>query len=174
MKRFAILTAIGHDRVGIVDDLSTSILDFACNIEESRMALLGGEFVSILLISGTADDVQKLIDKLREVGTRLGLTLQLSNTEMPAVDSESRPYLLESVSLDTPGIVHAVTSVLRRHSVNIQDLETETTAAPWTGAPMFVMKARVVVPRSVSVKRLRAELDDLSMQNDLDIRLTAL
>ncbi len=44
MKAFAILTAIGSDRVGIVDDLTAAILERQCNVEESRMTVLGGEF----------------------------------------------------------------------------------------------------------------------------------
>jgi glycine cleavage system transcriptional repressor len=171
MKQHVILTAMGKDRVGIVDDLSAAILDTGCNIEESKMALLGGEFVSILLISGESERVGRLSGELPALGERVGLSIELRNTEPPRQNVESRPYLLESVSLDTPGIVHAVTSILRREHINIEDLETETTAAPWTGAPMFVMKARIAVPSGLSVRKLRAELDELSSSHDLDIRL---
>jgi glycine cleavage system transcriptional repressor len=169
MKQHAVLTAMGMDRVGIVDDLSQAILDRGCNIEESRMALLGGEFVSILLVSGDDRSVSRLVGELPTVGGSLGLSIELKSTALPQQTGRNRPYLLESVSLDTPGIVHAVTSILRRENINIEDLETETSAAPWTGAPMFLMRARVAVPPAVSVKKLRAELDELSAQHDLDI-----
>ena len=171
MKEHAVLTAMGKDRVGIVDDLSQAILERGCNIEESKMALLGGEFVSILLVSGAQADVGRLIGELPKLGESIGLAIELKGTEPPHPNAESRPYLLESISLDTPGIVHAVTRILRREGVNIEDLETETAAAPWTGAPMFVMKARIAVPAGLSARRLRAELDELSSEHDLDIRL---
>ncbi len=73
--------------------------------------------------------------------------------------------------MDTPGIVHAVTAVLRRHSINIQDLETETAPAPWTGAPMFQMSAHLVVGPSVSLSTLKKELAVLQQEHDLDIDL---
>jgi len=73
--------------------------------------------------------------------------------------------------LDTPGIVHAVTAVLRSHGVNIEDLETDTGAAPWTGAPMFRMKAHLVAGPGVSIPRLREELAKLQERHDLDISL---
>ncbi len=171
MKEHAILTAIGKDRVGIVDDLSEVILERGCNIEESKMALLGGEFVSILLVSGEQTDIGRLVDELPKLGASVGLSIELKSTEPPHPNAEGRPYMLESISLDTPGIVHAVTTILRREGINIEDLETETAAAPWTGAPMFVMKARIAVPAGLSVRKLRAELDELSSEHDLDIRL---
>ena len=84
---------------------------------------------------------------------------------------KGRPYLLEAVSLDTPGIVHAVTAILRSHGINIEDLETDTGCAPWTGAPMFRMKAHLVVGPTVSVARLKEELFHLQQEQDLDIAL---
>jgi len=172
MTHHAVLTALGHDRVGIVDDLSLAVLERTCNIEESRMALLGGEFVSILLVSGDASDVDRLIGELPALGNALDLHIELKGTEARQQSGMSRPYLIESISLDTPGIVHAVTSILRREAINIENLETETSAAPWTGAPMFLMRIRISIPPEVSVRRLRGELEELSSKHDLDIRLS--
>jgi len=75
------------------------------------------------------------------------------------------------VSLDTPGIVHAVTAILRGHGINIEDMETDTAAAPWTGAPMFRLKAHLVIGPSVSIAGLKAELSLLQEKHDLDITL---
>lgn len=82
-----------------------------------------------------------------------------------------RPYLLETVSLDTPGIVHTVTAALRKHGVNIESFETDTAPAPWTGAPMFRMRAHVVVGPSVEIGRLKDDLAHLEAGQDLDVRL---
>ena len=75
------------------------------------------------------------------------------------------------MSLDTPGIVHSVTAILRRHEVNIEDLSTETAAAPWTGAPMFRLTTHLVVGPAVSIGSLKAELAHLQQQMDVDIAL---
>ena len=96
--------------------------------------------------------------------------MSLKETASPQADPAARPYLLDTTSLDTPGIVHAVTTLLRKHRVNILDLETDTTPAPWTGAPMFHMRARLSVPGPVA--GLREELAELETQTNLDIRLT--
>jgi glycine cleavage system transcriptional repressor len=174
MKSHAILTAVGPDRVGIVDDLTILVLERRCNVEESRMAVLGGEFAVILLFSGDREDVEGLIRDMPGRGKSLGLQVALKETQPPATSPDSRPYLLESVSLDTPGIVHSITSLLRRHGVNIGDLETDTVPAPWTGAPMFVMKARLTLPAAVPIAGLREELEALETEQNLDIKLTAI
>jgi len=172
MKAHAILTAIGRDRVGIVDDLTTAILDKRCNIEESRMAVLGGEFAVMLLLSGDSGDIESLIKETPQMAELLDLHISMKETVAPKSDPNLRPYMIESVSLDTPGIVHSITSLLRRHGINIEDLETDTTAAPWTGAPMFVMRGRISVPPSVSLATLREEIETLEAEQNLDVKLT--
>jgi glycine cleavage system transcriptional repressor len=92
-------------------------------------------------------------------------------THEPRTEEKGRPYLLKAVSLDTPGIVRSVTAVLRRLEINIEDLETETAAAPWTGAPMFRLSAHLVLGPSLSVGRLKEELARLQREYDLDIVL---
>ena len=171
MKGFAILTAIGTDRVGIVDDLTTLILDKRCNIEESRMAVLGGEFTVMLLLSGSSPDIEALIETSEQIAGELDLHISMKPTVEPKAHPQMRPYLIESVSLDTPGIVHAITALLRRHRINIENMETDTTAAPWTGAPMFVMRGRISIPPEVSLATLREEIETLETEQNLDIKL---
>ena len=170
-RAYAVLTGIGTDRVGIVDDLSGAVADKGCNIEESKMAVLGGEFAVIMLISGPASSVESLCGSLPGKGEGMGLRIECRKTREPRISEQGRPYLLEAVSLDTPGIVHSVTAVLRAHAINIEDLETDTGAAPWTGAPMFRMKAHVIIGPAVSIARLREELARLQQEHDLDIVL---
>jgi glycine cleavage system transcriptional repressor len=170
-KAFFVLTAVGPDRVGIVDDLSGAVSSAECNIEESKMAVLGGEFAVIMLASGSAGAVDALARSLPGLGEKLSLHIECRMTSNPRPTEKGRPYLLEAVSLDTPGIVHAVTAVLRGHGINIEDLDADTAAAPWTGAPMFRLKAHLVIGATVSVARLKEELLHLQTEHDLDIIL---
>jgi len=168
---FVVLTAVGPDRVGIVDDISGAVSAAGCNIEESKMAVLGGEFAVIMLVSGQAASVDSITRSAPALGEKLGLRVGCHPTHEPRAQEKGRPYLLKAVSLDTPGIVHSVTAVLRRHEVNIEDMETETAAAPWTGAPMFRLTTHLVVGPSVSIASLKAELAHLQQQLDVDIVL---
>ncbi|TVQ26315.1 MAG: ACT domain-containing protein [Spirochaetaceae bacterium] len=169
MSALLVLSASGRDRVGIVDDLSAALLDLHANIEESRMALLGGEFAMILLVSCADEQTDALVDALPEIAERCGLDISVRPTHAPEVSGRGRPYRVECVSLDTPGIVHAVTALLRRRNVNIDDLETDTTGAPFTGAPMFRMRIVCEVPEDQNASQLRRDLDEIALAHDLDI-----
>ena len=170
-KAYVVLTAVGPDRVGIVDDIAGAVSAAGCNIEESKMAVLGGEFAVIMLVSGAPGSVDSLARSLPATGGKLSLHVECRPTREPRAGEQGRPYLLEAVSLDTPGIVHSVTAILRSHGINIEDLETDTAAAPWTGAPMFRLKAHLIVGPSTSIAGLKAELARLQQEHDLDISL---
>jgi len=168
---FAVFTAIGPDRVGIVDDVSGLVAGQGGNIEESKMAVLGGEFAAVMLVAMTQEKLAALGSSLPARQMELGLRLELKPTRKQETSKVGRPYLLETVSLDTSGIVHAVTAVIKAHGINIEELETSTQPAPWTGAPMFRMKATLIIGAQVSVARLKTDLAHLESDRDLDITL---
>ena len=57
MKQWFALSAIGRDRPGIVADLAELIYECDCNLEDSSMTMLGGEFAVLLLLSSQAQDI---------------------------------------------------------------------------------------------------------------------
>jgi predicted amino acid-binding ACT domain protein len=59
MRRWFAMSAIGRDRPGIVADLADLIYDCDCNLEDSRMTILGSEFAVLLLLSGQGDDLER-------------------------------------------------------------------------------------------------------------------
>ena len=168
---FAVLTAIGPDRVGIVDDLAGLVAARGGNLEESKMAILGGEFAAIMLVHLEPAQLEALASSLPGLEKTLGLRLELRKTRAPEPQRGGRPYVLESVSLDTPGIVHSITAILKAHGVNIEELETLTQPAPWTGAPMFHMRARIILGPQIVAAQLKAEFARLEAEKDLDISL---
>jgi len=171
-SEYLVISALGHDRVGLVDALAAKVTKANCNIEESKMAVLGGEFAVIMLISGPAGQIDVFKGQVAALSDELGLHLELRATQAPR-GGTGRPYLIESVSLDTPGILHSITTVLRQEGINIEDLETETCAAPWTGAPMFLMKIRISLPADKPVANLRQRIEKVALEQDLDIKIGA-
>jgi glycine cleavage system transcriptional repressor len=82
--------------------------------------------------------------------------------------------LLETISLDSPGIVQAVTGILNKHGINIEELETETEPAPWSGTPTFHMRAKVILRNEATVFLLKDDLNRLEAEKDLEISLNSL
>ena len=171
MKDLLVLTTSGADRVGIVDEFTARLLDFSCNIEESRMAALGGEFAMIMLVSGDAPAIDSLLAAVDAGPLIDGFTVAAKRTSVQSVPATGRPYRIESVSLDNPGIVHSLTTLLHKHNISVDGLETETVGAPFTGAPMFRIGMTVIVPDTVSIQSLRTELTEVASNQDLDLAL---
>ena len=164
-----IITAIGSDRIGLAESIADEVIKRECNIEESKMAVLGGEFAVILLISGEDTCIDELLSYKHKFANKLDMHVEMHKTKLSHSNHLGLPYIVESVSMDTPGIVYSLTSILSSYSINIEDLETSTSAAPWTGAPMFRMRARIIIPPKVQVSQLRIELNEVAMEKDLDI-----
>ena len=174
MKTFAVLAASGTDRVGVVGEFTARLLDYSCNIEESKMAVLCGEFAMILLVSGEESGLETLLNDIATAPIMDGLQVSGKRTSAHAATPGGRPYRIDCISLDTPGIVHAVAVLLRSRGINIDELETETSGAPFTGAPMFQVHMSVIVPPDVSIGQLRRELADIGEEHDLDISVRAI
>jgi len=168
MNDFMVLTAIGEDRPGIVDELSSILLDTNLNIEDSRMSVLGGEFAIILLISGSPDALKTIAQQQQNLEQTLNLSVLLKTTQKRPSESHQIPYSIKVVGMDNPGIVHRLTRFLSEHGINIEDLETENYPAPHTGTPMFAVYMTVNIPNELATSKLRDDFIELCDEQNLD------
>ena len=72
MLHYLVISALGKDRPGIVNQLSNILLDAGCNIVESRMAVLGGEFALMLLINGREETLGGIKERMADLESRHG------------------------------------------------------------------------------------------------------
>src|ERR1700730_3623690 len=154
-----VLTVIGDDKPGIVEQLSDQVLDAGANWEESRMARLGGKFAGVLRVTADAEGAERLTAGLA-VLEAAGLKFVSEGSSGEPTDF--RTIGLELVGNDRPGIVRDISRVLTRHGVNIEELETELTSAPMTGGDLFRARARLRMPPTLEVAALRAVLESLA------------
>jgi len=172
MNSNLVITALGSDKPGIVNELSKVVLDNGGKISESRMMVLSGEFAIILLITGTQQNISKINSRLDEIGKKLGLTVIAKETEQKVSDLKRLPYQVSVVSMDHPGIVHNISDFLSSHNLNIEEIETKTYPAAHTGTPMFSLDMIISIPADSSVRSLRDEFllfcDDLNLDATLE------
>ena len=76
----AILTAIGVDRAGLVDEVSQFIYDRGGNIEDSRMVNLRGQFVMVVLLGGDEATIGKLRHEQSKLAQLSGLQVEVRPT----------------------------------------------------------------------------------------------
>jgi len=171
MNKYLVISALGKDRPGIVNLLSHAILEAGCNIQDSRMTVLGGEFALMLLVSGPWNAVGKLESQTKALEKKLDLTLVAKITEPRGTKESMVPYVVDVVSMDHPGIVHGIAEFFSTREINIEDLSTWTYAAAHTGTPMFSMNMTISVPASVNIGRLRDEFTRFCDELNLDATL---
>ncbi|HEY5603179.1 MAG TPA: glycine cleavage system protein R [Gammaproteobacteria bacterium] len=160
MDNLLVITAVGNDRPGIVDKLSEAILECGCNINDSRMTVLGGEFALILLVSGKWNALAKLENQLPALGERLSLTITSKRTEEKAHPQNLLSYSVDVVSIDHPGIVYKIANFFSSRNINIRELNTTSYAAAHTGTPMFTMSMIINVPADIRIAALREDFLD--------------
>lgn len=155
MDHFLVLSAIGTDRPGIVDEIARVASEARCNIADSRMVVLGQEFALIMMLTGTWDAIAKLEAQLPGIETRKGLTITSKRTEQRQTQNAAMPYNVHVIALDNPGIVHEISNFFAVQGINIEAMDTSTYAAPHTGSPMFALSMTVNIPAQVHLATLR-------------------
>lgn len=173
-KNHLVISAIGKDRSGIIDELTKAVFDLGLNITDSRMTVLGGEFAILLLVDGQWNQLARLEDQVQELEQRLGLTIVTRRTEPRTASADLLPYMVEVVALDHPGIVHHLARFFSERGINIEDMTTTKYAAAHTGTPMFAVNMHVGIPSNIHISALRDEFMGFCDEMNLDAVLEPL
>ena len=163
-----VISALGKDRPGIVDQLAKAIYELDCNISDSRMTVLGGEFAILLLVEGPWNLLAKLEDQVPDLQERLALTITTKRTDERAAGDRLLPYMVDVVALDHPGIVYSLARFFSEKKINIEDMSTGSYAAAHTGTPMFSVRMSIGIPADIHIAALRDEFMDFCDSMNLD------
>jgi glycine cleavage system regulatory protein len=165
-----VLTVIGLDRPGHVDALSSVVASHGGNWLESRMCHLGGQFAGIVRVEVAGENEHALRQALKELGLG-GLQVTVTRDEVGASDLPRRTMVLDIVGNDRPGIVRQISHALAERGVNVEELHTECTSAPWTGEPLFEAKLRIHIPETCALTDLRRDLETITSDLMVDFTL---
>lgn len=166
-----IITAVGPDRPGLVGEVTADLHAMGGNILDTRMVNLRGQFALMILVEVPPDAADGLVRDMPGNVKRIGLTLSITPQSAPAARPTGLPYRLKTYSSDQPGIVARLTQMLRDNGVNIEELSAWQESAAFAGSPLFLTEMRLTVPPTVPLRKLRADLDFLSNELNLDADL---
>jgi glycine cleavage system transcriptional repressor len=170
-RSYRVLSLVGPDRPGIVDEVSQQISGEDCNIEDSRMAVLGGDFALMMLFSGESGAPERADERIRRWAVERGMLCASKSTTTPGRPTAAGKAAEIGVEMpDCPGIVARVTHFLAERGANVESLETEVRPAPFTGTPIFSMNVNIRAAGRIEMEKLRRALQDLA--NDEDIHIT--
>lgn len=170
MKSRVVMVLVGRDQPGLVHKLAELLKAVGANWLESRMSRLGGEFAGILRIEIPASRLEELELLVRQ---RLSgsLTVVMRPDQAQDLETEERRLgRLELTAHDRPGLIEAVSAVLAKYQVNVEQLDTTVEPAPMTSEQLFRASMVVRLPVPCSIRRLREELENTAQ--DLMVDLT--
>ena len=124
-----VITALGADRPGIVNTITRHVSSCGCNIEDSRLAMLGEEFTFIMLLSGSWNAITLIESTLPLKGAELDLLIVMKRTH-----ADVRPPLPTTIWIqvevaDSPHIIERFTDLFATHQMNIAELSSRTLPA---------------------------------------------
>jgi glycine cleavage system transcriptional repressor len=166
------LAAIGRDRPGIVAAVSKVLYEQGCNVEDSSMTLLRGNFAMMLVLAApdglTAD---ALAASLRPACGDLGLLFDV----LPVDDVATTPHpshILTVYGADRPGILYRITDALAATAVNITDLNSRLVGE--AASPVYAVMLELAVPDTTDVDGLEVVLRQLASDVGVDLTMRPL
>jgi len=172
MRKQLVLTASGRDRSGVLEELTKLIVRHEGNVESSRFQRLGGDFALLMFVTSPEQEIEKLREVLSELHfVKFDVQTRLSEASEPQEDTASTECAVTVLGADHLGIIHEVTGYLAEQGINVETMNTEITAAPMSGTPLFSMSAIVRVPAKLSMDDLREALDFIGNELSIDAQV---
>ena len=185
MQQRLIISALGDDHPGIVNEISGEVSKLKCNIEETQVNVFSGEFSILLDVSGKNDAIEKLILSLPELEKKLNLSITFKKGGTRQRIGNVMPYKVKITSMDDMGLVdggkssliHDISDFFANKSINIENMRTSTYPAPHTSTTLFSADLIISLPKSILISQLREELveycDKLNIDVSIEPRLEA-
>ncbi len=175
-ETFLVLSALGPDRPGLVAEVTEFLTERGANVEDSRMAVLGAEFGILVLVSGTPEQIAAVEQGAPALADKTGIGVIVRRTKSPEEHRRAAviPCVVTAEAIDQEGIVKSVARALAAVGVNIVSLETTAYEAPVTGSPLFRLEARIDVPQSTGIGKVRKAMDEVAERENLDIDVRSL
>lgn len=137
-----VLTVLGQDRPGLVEELSSVILDHHGNWLASNLSHLAGKFAGIVQVDVAEEHLKELQDALQQSPH---LEIRIESGDKLANDTPECLNLAITGN-DRPGIVQELAAVIRHKGANITHLTSKQQSAPNWGSPLFSAVATVTLP----------------------------
>jgi glycine cleavage system transcriptional repressor len=186
VAHFAV-TAVGADRPGIVAGVTGAFVEVGCNLEDSSMTILRGQFAMMLVVDAppgvAASDLEAALDApARALDLVVTVRPAAEEARDPAGDgtgggtgddtgddTDGRQWTVSVYGADHPGIVHGVAALLAGLGVNIVDLSTRVVGGDT--APVYTMVLRVTLAPGTDPRDLSRRLDATAAELGVTCRL---
>ena len=161
-----VITILGEDRPGLVESISSVILENHGNWLSSNLSHLLGHFAGIIQVEVAEEHLQAFQDALNGL-PKLDVRIEKGNTEIEPVELEQLNFVI--TGNDRPGIVQELANVIRHKGANITHLNSRQRSAPNWGVPIFSAFATVTLPAGMHKDNVIEALEAITSDLIVDI-----
>ncbi len=170
MKSSYIITFIGDDRPGLVEQLSSVIERNGGNWHESRLSQLGGKFAGLILVSLPMEGGQSLETELTALAAS-GLSVRVTATGERKPPAPGRDITLTVLGPDRAGIVREISRALAQRQINVLEMDSQVNSAAMSAEMIFSARIAAWIPEATDMDDLAVSLDEIANHMTLDIDL---
>ncbi|MGB0833849.1 MAG: glycine cleavage system protein R [Psychrobium sp.] len=162
-----VITFVGKDKAGLVDQLAQVVIDHQGNWLGSSMSHLAGQFAGIVQVELPELELAKFS---LELGQLDDLTITIQEGHPTSGDIEPQDLLnISIVGNDRKGIVQEVTKALHSVDANIEQLGSQLESAPNTGQLLFRANVTALLPEHSSIDELTDAIENLGDDIMVDV-----
>lgn len=161
------VTAVGRDHPGIVAAVTRVLYEQGCNLDDSSMSILSGQFTMIMVLEAPDSlGPDQLEEALESAAEQEGIAVTVNEVIPAASAPAAHPYVVSVHGADHPGIVYRITSELAAQGVNITNLVSKV-----MGEQIYTVVLDIDVPESLDPARLSERLHGAAQQEGVELRL---
>lgn len=161
-----VLSIIGQDKPGLVDDVAKAVANAQGNWLKSSFCQLGGHFAGFVEIMLPKEQHDKLVNDCKALSS-LQITLIPASDFIPQAYDK---YIIKVTGNDRQGIVRDITGSLKSFDVNIVELDTLCESAPNWGSPLFSASITVELQDGVNAEKLRDAIENIADDLMVDLQ----
>jgi glycine cleavage system transcriptional repressor len=174
MSDYLVISAMFDDKPGVVEQLSGIIATHQANVSDSRMTVLGKTFAVIMLVNAEPQVLDELEVELTVFSQTNNFILNAKRTQYHPDENQGEAYKVEAITVDSPGIVYALSQFFGQRGINILNLVSTMQPAAHSGLPMFAIDMIVDIPASHNINELKEDFMVLCDNKNLDASLERL
>jgi glycine cleavage system transcriptional repressor len=172
-QHYLVITALGADRAGIVNAITRHVSSCGCNIEDSRLAMLGEEFTFIMLLSGTWNAITLIESTLPLKGAEMDLLIVMKRTNARPRPAMPATVWVQVEVADSPHLVERFTALFDSHQMNIAELVSRTHPGDTDTQPTLFIQITAHSPASQDASNIeqafKALCTELNAQGSINV-----
>jgi glycine cleavage system transcriptional repressor len=172
MSKYIALTAIGRDRTGIISSIAKVLCEERCNIEESTMTILQGQFAMILIVKISEKlAISNLLKKLTVQAKSFGMAISYNPLVSFVRKKKSglNRFIISVYGADNIGIVYNVCKCLSDSKINIVGMQTKLSKN--NKKSVYIMLIESEFPKKLSTEKISLALSKLAQDLNVSISL---